>query len=51
MKPAKSVTDFLATVFGDGMNEDGLGKVVYGVGKLGGQALASDWSSHGRFFL
>ena len=51
MKLAKSVTDFLATVFGDGMNEDGLGKVVYGVGKLGGQALAFDWLRYGQFLL
>jgi len=43
VKPAKSATNFLVIVSNNGTTKGGLGKVVFGVGKLGGQALASDW--------
>ena len=36
------MTDFLVAVFDNGMAKGGLGKVIYVVGKLGVQALASD---------
>ena len=38
----------VAIVSGDGMAEGGSGEVVFGARKLGGQALAADWSRIGR---
>jgi len=42
VKPAKSMVEFLAAIFGNGTAEGGLEEVIYGVSGLGGQALAVD---------
>ena len=38
----------MATISGDGTVEGGLGEVLHSARKLGGQALAADWSKNGR---
>ena len=40
----------VAAVSGDGTAEGGLGEVLHGARKLGGQALAADWPEIGRIF-
>ena len=41
----------VAVVSSDGTTEGGLGKVVYGMGSLGGQATTGDWPRNGRILL
>ena len=53
MKPAKSAAAFplhVEPIYDDRTVKGGLEKAVYDARKLGGQALAIDWSKCGRFF-
>ena len=47
-KNGRRLPPHVAAVSGDGMAEGGLGEVLHGARKLGGQALAADWSKNGR---
>ena len=47
----RRIPSHVAAFSGDGTAEGGLGKVAYGVGFLGGQALAGDWPRGGRILL
>ena len=47
-KIGRRLQPHVAAVSGDGTAEGGSGEVVSGARKLGGQALAADWSRIGR---
>ena len=47
-KSGRRLQPHVAAVFSDGTAEGGLGEVLHGARKLGGQALATDWSKNDR---